>query len=73
MESAADGLSSSDLKRLTAPQAFDADIHYVDGTPLTAQYLLVVDAINFCFWPDADLEYEHIAKGLKASPGPLSL
>lgn len=26
------------------------DIHFVDGGPLTAQYLLVVDALNFCFW-----------------------
>jgi hypothetical protein len=23
----------------------------VDGTPLTVQYLMVVDALNFCFWP----------------------
>lgn len=29
---------------------FDTDLHYVDGGPLTAQYLLVVDALNFCFW-----------------------
>lgn len=28
-----------------------ADLHYVDGTALTVQYLLVVDALNFCFWP----------------------
>ncbi len=28
-----------------------ADLHYVDGTPLTVQYVLVVDALNFCFWP----------------------
>lgn len=29
------------------------------------QYLLVLDAINFCFWPDDELEYEDLAKGLK--------
>ena len=28
-----------------------ADLHFSDGGPLTAQYLLVVDALNFCFWP----------------------
>lgn len=28
-----------------------AELHYCDGTPLTAQYLLVVDALNFCFHP----------------------
>lgn len=29
---------------------FDA-VHFADSTPLTAQYLLVVDSLNFCFWP----------------------
>lgn len=42
-------------------------IHFRDGGPLTTQYLLVVDTINFCFWPDAELQYEHIAGGLKRS------
>ncbi|KAH7511195.1 hypothetical protein FEM48_ZijujUnG0034500 [Ziziphus jujuba var. spinosa] len=27
-------------------------IHYFDNGPLTVQYLLVLDALNFCFWPD---------------------
>ena len=26
-------------------------IHYFDNGPLTAQYMLVLDALNFCFWP----------------------
>ena len=26
-------------------------IHYFDNGPLTVQYLLVLDALNFCFWP----------------------
>ena len=25
----------------------------------------VVDALNFCFWPDGELEYEHVAGGVK--------
>ncbi|KAK6923973.1 Queuosine salvage protein family [Dillenia turbinata] len=40
-------------------------IHYFDGGPLTVQYLLVLDAINFCFWPDKDLSYDDFALGLK--------
>lgn len=26
-------------------------IHYFDNGPLTVQYLFVLDALNFCFWP----------------------
>lgn len=44
-----------------------AGLHYIDGGPLTLQYLLAVDAINFCFWPQPGLEYEHLARGLKVS------
>ncbi|KAF4375123.1 uncharacterized protein LOC115713065 [Cannabis sativa] len=40
-------------------------IHYFDNGPLTVQYLLVLDALNFCFWPDADLNYDNLASGLK--------
>jgi hypothetical protein len=32
---------------------WDASVHFCDGGPLTVQYLLVVDALNFCFWPGA--------------------
>lgn len=42
-----------------------AELHYLDGGPLTVQYLLVLDALNFCFWPEPGLEYEHLARGLK--------
>jgi hypothetical protein len=41
------------------------ELHFCDGGPLTVQYLLVVDALNFCFWPDGELEYEHLAGGIK--------
>ncbi|KAI4330251.1 hypothetical protein MLD38_028551 [Melastoma candidum] len=40
-------------------------IHFFDAGPLTVQYLLVLDALNFCFWPDDDLDYDHLARGLK--------
>ena len=42
-----------------------ADTHFFDGGPQTVQYFLVVDALNFCFWPEEGLEYEHLAKGVK--------
>ncbi|TMW55666.1 hypothetical protein Poli38472_010548 [Pythium oligandrum] len=45
------------------------DFHYFadveqDG-PLTCQYVFVMDALNFCFWPTEHMEYEHLARGLK--------
>ncbi|KAI8462903.1 MAG: hypothetical protein J3K34DRAFT_527409 [Monoraphidium minutum] len=46
---------------------WDKELHFYDGGPHTLQYLLVLDALNFCFWPDEELEYEHLAGGLKAS------
>jgi len=46
---------------------FDRDLHFVDSDKpeLTARYFFVLDALNFCFWPDGDLEYDNIAGGLK--------
>ncbi|KAK4393458.1 Queuosine salvage protein [Sesamum angolense] len=40
-------------------------IHYFDDGPLTVQYLFVLDALNFCFWPDKEMTYDHLAAGLK--------
>lgn len=36
-----------------SPTSFDRQLHFFDeGRPeLVAQYLLVLDALNFCFWP----------------------
>ena len=38
------------------PPVFDRALHFVDESRprLTAQYFFVLDALNFCFWPDAD-------------------
>jgi len=38
------------------PPVFDRALHFVDESRprLTAQYLFVLDALNFCFWPDAE-------------------
>ncbi|KAF5736217.1 UPF0553 protein-like [Tripterygium wilfordii] len=40
-------------------------IYYFDNVPLTVQYLFILDALNFCFWPEKDLSYDHLALGLK--------
>lgn len=45
--------------------ADSAELHLVGKGGLTAQYILVLDALNFCFWPQPDLEYDNLAKGLK--------
>jgi len=48
----------------------DEGLHYTadaaDNGPLTAQFLFVVDAINFCFWPCPQLEYAELVGALKA-------
>lgn len=55
----------------TAPPAWDeSGWHYAEdaaaGGPLTAQYVLVLDALNFCFWPStSDMEYDTLAMGLQ--------
>ena len=51
---------------LTTPENL-ADLHLIGKGALTAQYVLVLDALNFCFWLQPDLEYEHLARGLKVS------
>uniref|UniRef100_A0A7S3VJW6 Queuosine 5'-phosphate N-glycosylase/hydrolase n=1 Tax=Dunaliella tertiolecta TaxID=3047 RepID=A0A7S3VJW6_DUNTE len=61
------GLTDEELRKLSSPASFDADLHFVDETSeaLTVQYLLVVDALNFCFWPDPELEYAQLSLGIK--------
>jgi len=44
--------------------------HYCDmsseaGLQQTAQYVFVLDALNFCFWPLAEYEYAQLAGSLK--------
>jgi hypothetical protein len=34
--------------------------------PLTVQYIFVMDALNFCFWPSPRFEYDTLAMSLKA-------
>jgi Potential Queuosine, Q, salvage protein family len=65
VERVAASLTQQQLSGIASPAAFDGDLHFRNGGPLTVQYLLALDAINFCFWPDPELEYEHLALGLK--------
>lgn len=67
IQKAVEEITVQKLEELVSPKAFNTDIHFVDGGPLTAQYLLVVDALNFCFWEDEDLEYEQLSTGVKAA------
>jgi hypothetical protein len=53
-----------------APEWSAGDFHFGDdvvtGGALTAQYILVLDALNFCFWPSATgTEYDALAAGLR--------
>jgi len=48
-------MSNDVVASLLGPRRFDADgVHFndPDDPELTARYILCVDAINFCFWPD---------------------
>lgn len=65
LEHAASQFTPETLQSLTSEQSFDAELHLVGEGDLTAQYTLVLDALNFCFWPEEGLEYEHMARGLK--------
>jgi hypothetical protein len=44
------GSAGSSLQVLYPVVLVVAELHYCDRGPLTAQYLLVVDTLNFCFW-----------------------
>lgn len=47
------------------PLKWAQDYHYLEDDVLLTQFLFVVDTLNFCFWPDPDLEYEPLVKGLR--------
>ena len=64
-------LKVEDLARITAPTAYDASIHFVDGTWRTAQYLLVLDALNFCFWPGVHATQSAGHSCMPTAPEPL--
>ena len=61
----------STLSSLKDGVAWDANNwHYCQDAKeygkLTCQYIFVMDALNFCFWPQPELEYDTLAMSLKA-------
>ncbi len=65
MEALASQIEGETLDSIVSADAFDRETHFFDGGARTVQYLLCVDAINSCFWPDEELEYAQLAGGLK--------
>jgi hypothetical protein len=48
---------AASLRDIPVP-ACDTDIHYFDGSAKSVMYTLLLDAVNFCFWPSAfSVEY----------------
>ncbi|MBA3534597.1 MAG: hypothetical protein H0T73_21985 [Ardenticatenales bacterium] len=44
------------------------DVHHFRGaSAATVQYLLVLDALNFCFWPEPSWDYNRLALALKSA------
>ncbi len=44
----------------------DYPAHYYKAeSDLVAQYVLVLDSLNFCFWPNKNIEYEHLSGALR--------
>ena len=63
-------IAENGLERLKNEISWDEfGWHYCEDAPidgdLTCQYIFVLDSLNFCFWPNASVEYEDLAKALK--------
>ncbi|MBW1817523.1 MAG: queuosine salvage family protein [Deltaproteobacteria bacterium] len=48
---------------------WDPAYHFHDGTEKTVAYLLVVDALNFCFWPEKGKEKWRVCFGTERLDG----
>ncbi|MDQ4078960.1 MAG: queuosine salvage family protein [Chloroflexota bacterium] len=59
----ADRVAAGEMPRIE----WDEEHHFRDGGPATAHYLLVLDALNFCFWPEPSWNYNRLALALKQS------
>ena len=46
---------------------WDRGLHFADTSrpELLLRSLLVLDSLNFCFWPRPGLEYDALARGIK--------
>jgi hypothetical protein len=70
IEKATDSIiAENDNKKIIEEIEWDT-WHYSDKTQsfsvLTCQYIFVLDALNFCFWPIPGLEYDCLALSLKS-------
>ena len=60
----ADDILHERIEEWTAGEIhFNADAKHLG--PLTCQYIFVLDALNFCFWPCEGLEYDTLAATLR--------
>lgn len=54
-----------DAGAYAAGAGWDDTLHFAGAPDATVQYLLVLDALNFCFWPTAGFEYADLAARLR--------
>jgi len=42
--------------------SWDHELHFFDGTEKSVMYTLLLDAVNFCFWPTPEYRVDHLGK-----------
>jgi hypothetical protein len=69
IEHFADDFATKDLNEMRRKFEWDeCDWHFTPSLapgPLTAQYIFVMDSLNYCFWPTPGFEYEQLATSLR--------
>lgn len=48
---------------------WDGELHFFDGAERSVMYALLLDAVNFCFWPSPDYEVEYRGKSYGKEDG----
>lgn len=48
---------------------WDGELHYFDGTERSVMYALLLDAVNFCFWPSPEYEVDYRGKSYGKEDG----
>ena len=68
MERIVRSLDAATLRALcSGTRLWDRSLHFADASrpELLLRSLLVLDSLNFCFWPRPGLEYDALARGIK--------
>ena len=68
MEQVVRSLDAATLRTLCSGTGlWDRSLHFADASrpELLLRSLLVLDSLNFCFWPRPGLEYDALARGIK--------